>query len=142
VDVATAAQRWGRTWERAWPARDADAIAALYAPGASYRSHPHRHPEDGGVRAYVTRTFAEEDDVECRFGEPVASGDRAAVEWWATFVEDGQPITLSGTTVLRFDAAGLVTDHVDYWVQGDGRVLPYPGWACRTPPGSIGSGDA
>ena len=28
-----------------------------------------------------------------------------------------QAITLAGTTVLRFDSAGLVVDHVDYWMQ-------------------------
>jgi hypothetical protein len=33
------------------------------------------------------------------------------------FVEADQAVTLAGTTVLRFDSAGLVVDHVDYWMQ-------------------------
>jgi hypothetical protein len=41
----------------------------------------------------------------------------------------GQAITLAGATVLRFDADGLVVDHVDYWVQSQGRTVPYDGWA-------------
>lgn len=55
--------------------------------------------------------------MECWFGEPIASGERAAVEWSASFVEADQAITLAGTTVVRFDSAGLVVDHVDYWMQ-------------------------
>jgi hypothetical protein len=33
------------------------------------------------------------------------------------FIEADQAVTLAGTTVLRFDSAGLVVDHVDYWMQ-------------------------
>ncbi len=40
------------------------------------------------------------------FGEPEPGGALA-----------DQAITLAGTTVLRFDSAGLVVDHVDYWMQ-------------------------
>lgn len=128
MDVVTAAWRWATTWERSWTTRDVDPIVALYAPGAPYRSLPYRDPEPGGAAAYVTRTFAEETGVWCRFGEPIASGDRAAVEWWASFMEGGAEITLSGTTVLRFDGDGHVTEHVDYWVQAEGRREPFTGW--------------
>jgi hypothetical protein len=128
MDVDTAAKRWAETWERAWMAADVEAIVALYAPAATYRSHPHREPEEGGALGYVSRTFAEEARVWCRFATPIAAGDRAAVEWWASFDEAGSEITLSGTTVLRFDAAGLVADHVDYWTQADGRLRPFAGW--------------
>ena len=56
------------------------------------------------------------------------AGDRAAVEWWATWNEDGAPLTLAGTTVLRFDASGRVVDHRDYWNQVEQREEPYDGW--------------
>ena len=128
MDVQAAARRWAQTWEQAWAAKDAEAIAALYAPGATYRSHPMQDPEPGGPLAYTQREFALEDFIECRFGTPVVSGDRAAVEWWASYVEDGRELTLAGATVLRFDAEGLVVDHVDYWVEADGRRPPFEGW--------------
>jgi ketosteroid isomerase-like protein len=128
VDVSDAAERWARVWEAGWQAADVAAIAALYAPDASYRSHPHRPPEDGGAAGFTRRTFATESAVRCRFARPIAQGDRAAVEWWAVLVDDGAPITLTGTTVLTFDADGLVVAHVDYWVQADGTVEPFPGW--------------
>ena len=111
---------------------DVAAIVALYAKHATYRSHPHREPEQGGALGYVSRTFAEEARVWCRFGVPVVDGPRATVEWWSSFDELGTEITLSGATVLCFDPQGLVVDHVDYWTQAEGRLLPFAGWGGRT----------
>lgn len=128
MEVEEAARRWAETWEHAWPARDSESIAALYAAHAAYRSHPLRDPEPGGAPAYTRREFAVEETIECRFGEPISAGDRAAVEWWASWVEDEHEVTLAGTTVLRFDERGLVVQHVDYWVQGGGRLSPFAGW--------------
>ena len=130
MNTNEAASRWAQTWTHAWPARDAESIVALYAPNARYLSYPFRAPDEGtdGVRSYVTGTFAEEANIECWFGEPVASGGRAAVEWWASWTEEGEEITLAGITVLRFDDQGLVMDQRDYWNQFDGRRPPYPNW--------------
>ena len=120
------ARRWRDAWAEAWPRRDVDAIAVLYRSGAAYRSHPLRPASE--PRAYLERVFAEEDAIECWFGDPLVAGHRAAVEWWASYREAGEDITLAGTTVLRFGADGLVTEHVDYWVVGSGREPPFPGW--------------
>ena len=128
VDTMGAARRWAETWERAWPAKDAESIASLYAPSATYRAHPLRGPEAGGALGYLNREFPREDAVECRFGEPIAIGDRAAVEWWASWIEDGRELTLAGSTFLRFDADGRVVEHVDYWNEADGRLPPFEGW--------------
>lgn len=40
-------------------------------------------------------------------------------------------MTVAGTTVLRFRPDGLVSDHVDYWVQTAERQRPYPEWGRR-----------
>jgi ketosteroid isomerase-like protein len=130
VDVGAAARRWKETWERAWPARDVDAIASLYADDAVYRALAFREPDRGlaGVRRYLEENFAVEEEVECWFGEPIAVGKRAAVEWWGTWVEEGRRLTLAGTTVLRFDEAGLVVDHRDSWNQVDRREPPFDDW--------------
>ncbi|HKG09637.1 MAG TPA: nuclear transport factor 2 family protein [Gaiellaceae bacterium] len=130
MDTEAAARRWRDTWQRAWPERDADAIVALYADSVPYRALAFREPDRGlaGVRGYLEREFGVEEDVECRFGEPVVSGDRAAVEWWASWVEDGTPLTLAGSTFLRFGADGRVIDHRDYWNQVERREPPYDGW--------------
>jgi len=112
--MRTAARRWRDTWAQAWPAKDVEAIAALYAPEADFRSHPFRERED--VHAYVRRVFAEEEgETECRFREPLVDADRAAVEYRAVLVYEGKEMTLAGTTLLRFRSDGLVVEHRDYW---------------------------
>jgi hypothetical protein len=128
MNASAAAQRWARAWERAWPDGDVDAIAALYHADVEYRSSALGDPVPGGAVAYLRSQFPNEHDVECRFGEPIAMGERAAVEWWASWVEDGDTVTLAGTTVLRFRHDGLVSEHVDYWLQAYGRRGPYQGW--------------
>jgi hypothetical protein len=107
---------------------DAGEIAALYRADASYRSNALRDPHPGGAIDYLSEQFAVERDVECSFAEPIAAGSRAAVQWWASWTEAGETVTLAGTTVLRFDDAGYVVDHVDYWLQAQGRRAPYRDW--------------
>jgi ketosteroid isomerase-like protein len=130
LHLEAAARRWRDTWEEAWPAKDVDAIVALYSDEVPYRSLVFREPDMGlaGVRRYLEENFGVEDEIECRFGEPVVGGDRAAVEWWASWIEDGKELTLAGATFLRFDEDGLVVDHRDYWNEVPRREPPFAGW--------------
>ena len=128
MDTKTAAQRWADTWSRAWPQRDAEAIAALYADTAVYRSTAFRPPVLDGARGYLHEQFPAEEDIECWFGEPIVSGDRASVEWWGSWTEQNQALTYAGVTVLRFDDQGHVVDHRDYYHHVERREPPYPGW--------------
>lgn len=116
-DVRAAAVRWARTWTAAWEALDPEPIVALYAPDAVFSSEPFREAYRGpaGVRSYVVRVFGEEDDVRVRMSTPIVDGDRASISWWASLREDGEDVTLAGTSVLRFDAAGLVAEQWDAW---------------------------
>jgi hypothetical protein len=82
----------------------------------------------GGALGYLRRQFDIENSIECRFGTPIAAGERAAIEWWASWVEDERELNLAGATVLRFDDGGRVVEHVDYWVERDGRIPPFAGW--------------
>jgi hypothetical protein len=59
---------------------------------------------------------------------PIVDGDRAAIEWWASWTEHGEPLTLAGSTFLRFDGDGLVVDHRDYWNEASRREPPFDGW--------------
>jgi ketosteroid isomerase-like protein len=125
-----AARRWAETWQRAWEARDVDGVVELYHPDCTFSSQPFRVPYRGrhGVRDYVSQAVADEEDVRARFGAPTVDGDRAAVEWWAALREGGEEMTLAGTSVLRFDAAGLVMEQRDTWNQAEGRRDPPAGW--------------
>src|SRR6266568_7596348 len=64
MDPATAARRWADTWSRAWPQRDVEAIAALYADGAVYRSPAFRPPDLGlaGFRRYLNENLPAEEN--------------------------------------------------------------------------------
>lgn len=126
TDARAAARRWAATWQRCWEAGDVGPIVDLYAPDATFSSQPFRAREHGrqAVRAYVEGAFASESEVRARFGEPIVDGRRAAVSWWAELREEGEEITLAGTSVLTFDDAGLVVDQWDTWHQADGRRPP------------------
>jgi predicted SnoaL-like aldol condensation-catalyzing enzyme len=131
VETVEAARRWASVWCSGWESRDTDAIVALYAADARHWSSPFRDPGVGqdGVRAYVQASFDEEDEIRAWFAEPVVDGDRAAVAWWATLTENGRVTTLAGTSLLRFDASGLVVSQWDAWNQTDRNQEPAPGWA-------------
>jgi hypothetical protein len=131
MSVEAAAARWAETWSRAWPERDVEAIAALYSDAAVYRSLAFREPDLGlaGVRRYLEEQFGAEQNVECWFGRPIVSGDRAAVEWWGAWTEQGQELTFAGVSVLRFDEQGQVVDHRDYDNDVQRRAPPYAGWS-------------
>jgi SnoaL-like domain len=114
-------------WASAWPAADVDAIAALYAPGALFHSHPFRDRQD--VREYVVWVFGDQSAAECRFGAPLVEGDRAAVEWWAAITSvSGVVETVAGVSLLRFDDNGRVVEQRDAWGDAEGRH-ELPGWA-------------
>lgn len=130
--IREAAERWARTWERGWNDGDVESIVELYTEDASFSSGPFRRPHHGraGVREYVTGAFADEAGVTARFAAPIIGDDGAAVSWWATLVENGEEITLAGTSVLRFGDDGLVAEQWDTWNQTAGRIdpsgLPFP----------------
>lgn len=130
MDTRSAARRWSDTWRTNWIAQRAAPIAAFYAAGAKYGTAPFREPRMGpeGALAYLEPVLAEESEIEAWFGEPIVDGDRAAIQWWAAFTENGEQATYAGVSILRFDADGLVVDEWDAWNRADGRLSPPPGW--------------
>ena len=96
-----------------------DAIAALYADDALFYSAPFR--ERQAPRDYVFWAFGDQAEADCRFGEPVVSGNRAAVDWWAAVTStEGSVETLAGTSLLRFGNDGLVVEQRDVWSSASG----------------------
>ena len=123
MDAAAAARAWVEGWTKGWENGDAEAIGSLYAQDAVYRSHPFREPEKS-PRDYALRAFADEELAECRFGDPVVDGDRAAVEYWAVLRAEGEEETLAGIALLRFGEGGRVIEQRDYWSMQPGRAEP------------------
>jgi hypothetical protein len=117
-----AAGAWADAWERGWRTHDPEPIAARYAPTALVRTHPFRDAAYGpeGIRGYAVWAFAEEEEIlDVGFGDPIADGDRAAVEYWAAVVSGGRQQTIRGVSLLRFDDDGLVVEHRDFWASAD-----------------------
>ena len=91
---------------------------------------PFREPRHGGrgMAEYARWAFEGEQSVECWFGEPIVSGDQAAVEWRAVGVIAGKPYTLAGFSKLRFGPDGRVVDHREYWHETESHEPAPPGW--------------
>lgn len=126
MDTKSAARRWRETWLRGWREQDAEAIAALYASGATFRSEPFRELQD--PRTYADWAFSEQDSADVWFGEPVVEGDRVACEYWGVVSFQGRDETIAGVAIIRFDADGLVAEQRDYWSAHDGRRERPEGW--------------
>ena len=128
MDAREAARLWAEAWKEGWEALDPEPIMARYAPNATHFTEPFRMPsrDIGGVREYVERVLAEEEDPRVWMGDPIVDGSRAAIPWWASLREEGADTTLAGTSVLTFDADGLVVEQWDSWNQLDKRRDPHP----------------
>ncbi len=127
MDPSAAALAWVEGWSRAWPVGDAAIVASLYADDAVFYSHPFREPLAPGE--YAAWAFADQSRAECRFGTPIVSSDRAAVDWWAVITAtDGSEETVAGTSLLRFGSDGLVVEQRDAWAGEAGR-RELPEWA-------------
>jgi predicted SnoaL-like aldol condensation-catalyzing enzyme len=131
TDSQAAAENWARVWRKGWNKRDTQALLALYADDVAYWSEPFREAYVGreALRQYFVEAFEVEHSIQSWFGEPVVDGDRAAIPWWGTMVEEGNPTTLAGISLLRFNAEGLVVEQWDGWNQADKMRPRPPGWA-------------
>ncbi|MFI7702286.1 nuclear transport factor 2 family protein [Nonomuraea sp. NPDC049480] len=128
MDVYKAGLRWSRTWQEAWPAKDAEAIVDLQAPDGLHRASPFRPVYKGkeGLRSYLVSVFDEEiEPTVCRFGEPLVRDGHAAVEYWAQSHYADGPMAIAGITLVTFDAEGLVAEARDYSFVQQG-VFPFP----------------
>lgn len=122
---AAAATAWVDAWERGWAEHDSVLIAERYAANCIISSHPLRPTVRGraAAAAWIREAFAQERSARFVFGLPIVADDRAAMEYRAIITgRDGVETTLAGTTVLRFDEAGLVTEHRDYWTTSPGDL--------------------
>ncbi len=123
-------REWLEAYRRAWEEKDADAAAALFAEGATYRSNIFESPNQGpqGVRQYWLDVTASQEDVSVLIGEPFGNGDRFAAEFWTRMRAGGAESTLAGILLLEFDGDGRCTALREYWHFQPGLVDPPTEW--------------
>ena len=123
-------QEWLERYRSAWVGRDADAAAQLFTADALYREQPFTSPFAGrdAIRDYWSTVTRAQSQIELRYGTPVVEGHRLAVEWWATLLNDGEPLTLAGEFLLVFDENGLCRELREYWLLKEATVEPPTGW--------------
>ena len=121
---------WIEAYGRAWEAGDEDLMVSLFTEDATYRSSPFREPFRGHdeIRAYSHRNAGTQRNKRVRMGRPFVDGDRVAVEWWTTMVDEAEAVTLPGCLLLRFEADGRCSDLREYWHVERGTHEPFDGW--------------
>jgi SnoaL-like domain len=78
------------------------------------------------------RTGAAEPEVSVkprvRMGRPFVDGNRVAVEWWTTMIEEGEEVTLPGCLLLRFGSDGRCVELREHWNVESGRRELFANW--------------
>jgi hypothetical protein len=76
-----------------------------------YRSpaFPRAVPGPAGVRRCLNENLPAEENIECWFGQPIVSGEGAAVEMLGRLDRADQELMFAGVTVLRTMAPGAAT---------------------------------
>jgi hypothetical protein len=114
-EAHTRLQRWLDAYVEAWRTYDREAIAALFAEGASYAYHPYDEPLRG--RDAIAASWLSEQDPpgswEASYRPLMFDGDRA-IAIGETRYADGN--VYSNLFVLRFDGDGRCTEFVEYYV--------------------------
>ena len=114
----------------AWEERNTDAVLKVFNADAEYRDDPYRpgHQGSDGIRKYWTKITSTQADIAVRYGKTITTGNFAAVEWWTTLTNDGAPVTLAGSLILRFADNGLCQELREYFHVTEGNLAPPAGW--------------
>ena len=132
------ATKWMQGYLEAWVTRDADAVVKLFTPHGVYQSIPGVSNQTfvgrKAIHKYWFDVTRPQSMIQGIQGQPIVSGDRAAIEIWVTFRDPvynpkgNHMITLLETNVVTFVKSGLASKNVEYWNIIPGVHSPPPGW--------------
>lgn len=132
------ATNWMQGYLNAWETRDANAVVKLFTPHGVYQSIPGVSSQTfvgrKAIHKYWFDVTRPQSMVHGIQGQPIVSGDRAAIEIWVTFRDPvynpkgNHMITLLETNVVTFVRGGLASKNVEYWNIVPGVHSPPPGW--------------
>lgn len=129
---ASAAARLASFYEALTPARLAS-LEQFYAPDARFKDPFNEVNGIDAIRRIFEHMFATTDAPRFVVTERIEQGAQAMLGWTFHFGLRGRALTVRGVTHLRFDAAGRVELHRDYWDAAEElyEKLPLIGGAMR-----------
>jgi len=115
---------------------DGEAMAACYAPGATFSDPVFSDLSDGEPQDMWRMLVGRAKDMTVELVEHAADADRGTAHWVAryTFGQTGRPVVNDVTSDFRFDDTGLIVDQrddFDFWRwarQALGPVGLLAGW--------------
>jgi steroid delta-isomerase len=129
IDARAAVDRVRTFYEALQPA-DLDRLDEVYAATAYFRDPFNEVRGREQIRAIFARMFEHVDDCRFTFRETLVDGPGAMLTWDMTFrirrLAAPGPRTIHGATHLRFDAAGRIAYHRDYWDAADELYAKLP----------------
>ncbi|GJI99932.1 hypothetical protein RugamoR64_04710 [Duganella rhizosphaerae] len=87
----------------------------FYAADAQFRDPFNDVRGIAAIEAIFRHMFTHTEQPRFIIGERMAQGDQAFVTWLFVFSLRGVPYRIEGGSHLRFNQAGLVISHRDYW---------------------------
>lgn len=108
-------------------------LAALYAPDAYFKDPFNEVRDQQGVARIFTHMFSQVEAPRFRVVERLESPPAAMLVWEFTFGPETRRWLIRGATHLKFNDAGLVCYHRDYWDAAEELYakLPMLGWFMR-----------
>jgi len=114
VDVAAAAERVAQFYETL--TRDSiSGLAALYAPAARFKDPFNEVVGVAAIERIFAHMFATVAAPRFVITTRIAESEQAMLGWDFFLQLRGREIVIRGVTHLRFNAAGKVLLHRDYW---------------------------
>ena len=119
-------------------------VRDVYAPGAWFNDTIATEVGIEAIEKYLLKTAEGADKVSAKINDIAVSGADCYVRWTMEIrtknLAGGQPIVTEGVSQLRFDEAGRVILHQDFWNPASGiyQHLPLLGPAIRFVNGLIG----
>ena len=90
-------------------------IGEFYHPQARFKDPFNDVRGTAAIAAVFAHMFQATESPRFIIRERMSEGQRAFVTWEFAFGLHGRQYLVQGATRLAFDAAGLVTEHRDYW---------------------------
>jgi steroid delta-isomerase len=109
-------------------------LAGIFAPDARFKDPFNDVRGLAAITRIFEHMFATTRDPRFVIRDHAVTGDTLFIRWDYHFQTlKGEAWEIPGTSVVRFNAAGLAVEHVDYWDPAEHvySKLPVVGWLMR-----------